>query len=61
MSDTRVIALECFLMLAGLLRCEPDMGDEDLIEIRSSNLCRRTGYQGIVAAVCAALAVMREA
>jgi aerobic-type carbon monoxide dehydrogenase small subunit (CoxS/CutS family) len=36
-------------------------GDEDLIEIRSSNLCRRTGYQGIVAPVCAALAAMREA
>jgi carbon-monoxide dehydrogenase small subunit len=50
-----------FLMLAaGLLECEPDIGDEDLIEILSSNLCRCTGYLGIIAAVRAARAEMRE-
>jgi aerobic carbon-monoxide dehydrogenase small subunit len=50
-----------FLMLAaGVLERESDINDEHLIEILSSNLCRCTGYQGIVAAVRAALAEMRE-
>jgi carbon-monoxide dehydrogenase small subunit len=51
-----------FLMLAtGVLEREPDIGDEELLEMLSSNLCRCTGYQGIIAAVRAALAEMREA
>ena len=51
-----------FLMLAtGVLEREPDIGDDELLEVLSSNLCRCTGYQGIVAAVRAALAEMREA
>jgi len=51
-----------FLMLAtGILECEPDIGDDDLLDALSSNLCRCTGYQGIVAAVRAALAELREA
>jgi carbon-monoxide dehydrogenase small subunit len=51
-----------FLMLAtGILEREPDIGDAELIEVLSSNLCRCTGYQGIVAAVRAALAELREA
>jgi carbon-monoxide dehydrogenase small subunit len=51
-----------FLMLAaGILERDPDISDEDLIEALSSNLCRCTGYQGIVAAVCEALAEMRAA
>jgi carbon-monoxide dehydrogenase small subunit len=46
-----------FLMLAtGIIEREPDIGDADLLEALSSNLCRCTGYQGIVAAVRAALA-----
>ena len=50
-----------FLMLAaGVLEREPDIGDADLLEVLSSNLCRCTGYQGIVAAVRAALAELRE-
>jgi carbon-monoxide dehydrogenase small subunit len=41
-----------FLMLAvGVLAREPDIGDAELLEVLSSNLCRCTGYQGIVAAV----------
>ncbi len=41
-----------FLMLAAaILEHEPDIGDEDLLEVLSSNLCRCTGYQDIVAAV----------
>jgi carbon-monoxide dehydrogenase small subunit len=50
-----------FLMLAaGILEREPDIADDALIDALSSNLCRCTGYQGIVAAVRAALAELRE-
>jgi aerobic carbon-monoxide dehydrogenase small subunit len=50
-----------FLMLAaGVLEREPDISDEDLTEILSSNLCRCTGYQNIVTAVRAAAAEMRK-
>jgi carbon-monoxide dehydrogenase small subunit len=54
-------ALQCgfctpgFLMLAvGALEKRPDLGDEQLIDILSSNLCRCTGYENIVKAVRAA-------
>ena len=51
-----------FLMLAtGLLEHEPDISDDDLLEVLSSNLCRCTGYQNIVAAVRAAIAEVRGA
>lgn len=51
-----------FLMLAvGILEREPDIEEAELLEVLSSNLCRCTGYQGIVAAVRAALAEMRGA
>ena len=51
-----------FLMLAtGILEKEPDMGEEELLEMLSSNLCRCTGYQGILAAVRAAFAEARKA
>ena len=51
-----------FLMLAtGVFEREPDIGDDELLEVLSSNLCRCTGYQGIVAAVRAALTELREA
>jgi carbon-monoxide dehydrogenase small subunit len=50
-----------FLMLAvAVLQHEPDIDEAGLTEIMSSNLCRCTGYQGILAAVRAALAEMRE-
>ena len=50
-----------FLMLAaGVLERQPDISDEDLTEILSSNLCRCTGYQNIVTAVRAAAAEMRK-
>ena len=49
-----------FLMLAtGVLAREPDISDYELREVLSSNLCRCTGYQNIVAAVRAALAELR--
>jgi len=49
-----------FLMLVvGAIEREPDIGEQDLIEIVSSNLCRCTGYQNIIKSVRAALAAMR--
>ena len=50
-----------FLILAaGILEREPDIADDALLDVLSSNLCRCTGYQGIVAAVRGALAERRE-
>ncbi len=44
-----------FLMLAvGVLEREPDISDDDLLDVLSSNLCRCTGYQNIIKAVRAA-------
>jgi carbon-monoxide dehydrogenase small subunit len=60
-------ALQCgfctpgFLMLAvGILEKRPDVEDDELIEILSSNLCRCTGYENIVKAVRAAAIDMRS-
>jgi len=51
-----------FLMLAvNMLERQPDIGDDELLEVLSSNLCRCTGYQNIIAAVRAAAADMRRA
>jgi carbon-monoxide dehydrogenase small subunit len=50
-----------FLMLiTGVLEREPDISDDLLLEVLASNLCRCTGYQGIVAAVRAAVAELRR-
>ncbi len=60
-------ALQCgyctpgFLMLAvGILENQPDIGDEELREALSSNLCRCTGYTNIIEAVRAAADTMRK-
>jgi carbon-monoxide dehydrogenase small subunit len=43
-----------FLMLAaGVLDAKPNVGDDELREMLSSNLCRCTGYQTIIEAVAA--------
>lgn len=59
-------ALQCgfctpgFLMLAaGALEENPEMSDEEIRELLSSNLCRCTGYQNIIKAVCEAAREMR--
>jgi carbon-monoxide dehydrogenase small subunit len=49
-----------FLMLAiGILERDPDISEEKLIDLLSSNLCRCTGYENIVKAVSAAAQRMR--
>ncbi|WP_249780378.1 (2Fe-2S)-binding protein [Bradyrhizobium sp. dw_411] len=51
-----------FLMLAaGALEQDPDISDEDLVDVLSSNLCRCTGYQNIIKAVLAAAHQMKGA
>jgi len=47
------------MLLTGVLEREPDISDDVLLEVLASNLCRCTGYQGIVAAVRAAVAELR--
>jgi carbon-monoxide dehydrogenase small subunit len=60
-------ALQCgfctpgFLMLAvSVLEREPDISDDDLLDVLSSNLCRCTGYQNIIKAVRAVAHDMRK-
>jgi aerobic carbon-monoxide dehydrogenase small subunit len=51
-----------FLMLAvNVLEREPDIGDDELLDVLASNLCRCTGYQNIIKAVRAAAVEMRKA
>jgi carbon-monoxide dehydrogenase small subunit len=61
-------ALQCgyctpgFLMLAtGILEAQPDISDDDLNEVLSSNLCRCTGYANIIKAVRIARDEMKAA
>jgi len=49
-----------FLMLAvSVLEKNPNIGDDELLDVLSSNLCRCTGYQNILKAVKAAAAELR--
>ena len=51
-----------FLMLAvATLEREPNISDADLLDVLAANLCRCTGYHGIIAAVRAGAAAMRNA
>ena len=51
-----------FLMLAtNALETNPNITDEEILEVLSSNLCRCTGYQNIIKAVRSAAAEMRAA
>ena len=50
-----------FLMLAvNVLERQPDIGDEEMLDVLASNLCRCTGYQNIIKAVRAAAVEMRK-
>jgi len=51
-----------FLMLAvNALERDPNIDDEELLDLLASNLCRCTGYQNIIAAVRAARDDLRRA
>ncbi len=51
-----------FLMLAvNVLERDPEIADDELLDVLSSNLCRCTGYQNIIKAVRAAAVMMRKA
>jgi carbon-monoxide dehydrogenase small subunit len=61
-------ALQCgfctpgFLMLAvNALESNPNITDEEILEVLSSNLCRCTGYQNIIKAVRSTAHEMRRA
>ena len=61
-------ALQCgfctpgFLMLTlEALEKYPDISDDEILDLLSSNLCRCTGYQNIVKAVRSTVAEMRRA
>jgi carbon-monoxide dehydrogenase small subunit len=61
-------ALQCgfctpgFLMLTvNALETNPDLTDDEILDLLSSNLCRCTGYQNIVKAVRSTVAEMRRA
>jgi carbon-monoxide dehydrogenase small subunit len=61
-------ALQCgfctpgFLMLiVGALEKDPNLSDEEIVELLSSNLCRCTGYQNIIKAVQSVRAKMTMA
>lgn len=51
-----------FLMLAaGVLERDPVLSEAELLDLVASNLCRCTGYRGIIDAVRAAAAIMATA
>lgn len=59
-------ALQCgfctpgFLMLiVSALEKNPDLSDEEVVDLLSSNLCRCTGYQNIVKAMKSAMSELR--
>ena len=47
------------MLVTAVLEREPDIADDELLDVLASNLCRCTGYQNIIKAVRAAVAEMR--
>jgi carbon-monoxide dehydrogenase small subunit len=47
------------MLMTAVLEREPNISDEDILDVLASNLCRCTGYQNIVKAVRATAAEMR--
>jgi carbon-monoxide dehydrogenase small subunit len=47
------------MLAVNALETNPDLTDEEILEVLSSNLCRCTGYQNIVKAVRSTAADMR--
>jgi carbon-monoxide dehydrogenase small subunit len=49
------------MLATNVLEKNPNIGDEELLDVLASNLCRCTGYQNIIKAVRAARDEMRGA
>jgi aerobic carbon-monoxide dehydrogenase small subunit len=49
------------LLIAGALAAHPDLDDDALVELVSSNICRCTGYVGILAAARQVARAARDA
>ena len=49
------------MLAVNVLERQPDIGDDEMLDVLASNLCRCTGYQNIIRAVRAAAAEMRKA
>ena len=43
----RLLHAGILMLVAGVLEREPDISDDELFDVLSSNLCRCTGYQNI--------------
>ena len=48
------------MLATNVLEKRPNIGDEELIDVLASNLCRCTGYQNIIKAVKAARDQLRK-
>jgi carbon-monoxide dehydrogenase small subunit len=48
------------MLAVGILERDPNIGEPELREALSSNLCRCTGYQNILKSVLAAAVEMRK-
>jgi carbon-monoxide dehydrogenase small subunit len=48
------------MLAVNALEINPELTDEEILEVLSSNLCRCTGYQNIVKAVRSTAADMRD-
>ena len=49
------------MLAVSVLETNPDLSDEEILDVLSSNLCRCTGYHNIVKAVRSTAAEMRRA
>jgi carbon-monoxide dehydrogenase small subunit len=49
------------MLATGILEAQPDISDDDLNDVLSSNLCRCTGYANIIKAVRIARDEMKAA
>jgi aerobic carbon-monoxide dehydrogenase small subunit len=48
------------MLAVNVLERQPDIGDEEMLDVLASNLCRCTGYQNIIKAVRAGAVEMRR-